>query len=242
MTSTSLDDAARPRYLEIGEWLTAECDRLPVGTLLPSESQLAERFGVSRMTARHALESLREAGRIERRRGVGSFVAGPQLHRRDAALRSFSEEVAVRGMSAGSIVLETSMVVRPAEAAALGLDPKSPLVYVDRVRLADGVPMARERVHMPERYRAVLDADLATGSLHDALSELGAQLVRTRGVVTSRLATSEECELLQVGEPAALLVETRTVTDGAGVPVETTETAYIGARWAIDTLGSVVRD
>lgn len=164
MTSTSLDDAARPRYLEIGEWLTAECDRLPVGTLLPSEPQLAERFGVSRMTARHAPESLREAGRIERRRGVGSFVAGPQLHRRDAALRSLSEEVAVRGMSAGSIVLEASMVVRPAEAAALGLDPKRPLVYVDRVRLADGVPMARERVHMPERYRAAAESAVAAGA------------------------------------------------------------------------------
>lgn len=64
-------------------------------------------------------------------------------------------------------------------------------------------------------------------------------LARTSGVVTSRLATAEECRLLLVDEPTALLVETRTVTDPEGTPVETTETAYIGARWAIDTLGSV---
>ena len=58
-------------------------------------------------------------------------------------------------------------------------------------------------------------------------------------MVTSRLATAEECRLLMVSEPAALLVETRTVIDPAGVPIETTETAYLGTRWAIDTLGSV---
>ena len=233
------DEQDRPRYREIGEWLEKECGRLPVGALLPSESQLADRFGVSRMTARHALERLRESGRIERRRGVGSFVAEPHLHRPDALLRSFTEELRARGMAASSTVLEAGLVVRPVEARALGLDPKSTLVFIDRVRCADGTPVARERVHLPERYRAVLEADLAGGSLHAALRGAGAVLARTSGVVTSRLATAEECRLLLVDEPTALLVETRTVTDPEGAPVETTETAYIGARWAIDTLGSV---
>lgn len=232
------DEQARPRYREIGEWLAEECERLPAGSLLPSETQLADRFGVSRMTARHALEKLRESGRVERRRGVGSFVAAPPLHRPEALLRSFTEELRNRGVSASSIVLEAGLVIRPTE-AALGLDPKSTLVFVDRIRCADGVPVARERVHLPEKYRAVLESDLAGGSLHAALRDLGAVLTRTSGVVTSRLATAEECRLLMVSEPAALLVETRTVTDAEGVPVETTETAYIGARWAIDTLGSV---
>lgn len=233
------DEQAQPRYREIGEWLAEECERLPAGSLLPSETQLADRFGVSRMTARHALEKLRESGRVERRRGVGSFVAAPPLHRPEALLRSFTEELRNRGVSASSIVLEAGLVIRPAEAAALGLDPKSTLVFVDRVRCADGVPVARERVHLPEKYRAVLESDLAGGSLHAALRDLGAVLARTSGVVTSRLATAEECRLLMVSEPAALLVETRTVIDPAGVPIETIETAYLGTRWAIDTLGSV---
>ena len=51
------DEQDRPRYREIGEWLEEECGRLPAGALLPSEPQLADRFGVSRMTARHAPSS-----------------------------------------------------------------------------------------------------------------------------------------------------------------------------------------
>lgn len=234
------EEQIQPRYQEIGEWLVEECSRLPAGTLLPSESQLATKFNVSRMTARHALEKLRESGKIERRRGVGSFVADPQLHRREAVLRSFTEEIAARGMVASSIVLDMSLVVRPSEARELGLDPKSTLIAIDRIRCADGVPVARERVHLPEeKYRAVLDRDLSAGSLHAALLDLGATLTQTRGVVTARLATLEECNLLQVEAPAALLVETRTVSDSNGVPVENTETAYLGTRWAIDTLGAV---
>ncbi|WP_081379353.1 GntR family transcriptional regulator [Actinomyces oris] len=234
------EEQIQPRYQEIGEWLAEECSRLPAGTLLPSESQLATKFNVSRMTARHALEKLRESGKIERRRGVGSFVADPQLHRREAVLRSFTEEIAARGMVASSIVLDMSLVVRPSEARELGLDPKSTLIAIDRIRCADGVPVARERVHLSEeKYRAVLDRDLSAGSLHAALLDLGATLSQTRGVVTARLATSEECNLLQVEAPAALLVETRTVSDSNGVPVENTETAYLGTRWAIDTLGAV---
>ena len=143
-------------------------------------------------------------------------------------------------MVASSIVLDMSLVVRPSEAKELGLDPKSTLIAIDRIRCADGVPVARERVHLSEeKYRAVLDRDLSAGSLHAALLDLCATLAQTRGVVTARLATSEECNLLQVEAPAALLVETRTVLDSNGVPVENTETAYLGTRWAIAPLGAV---
>lgn len=229
----------KQRYVEISEWLAERCAELAPGSPVPSEAQLAEMFGVSRMTARHALETVRASGKIERRKGAGSFVAQPALHREESVLYSFSEEIRRRDATPRSIVLAAGPVILPSQALLMGLDPRQPLIKIDRVRCSNDVPVAREIVYLPNRLRGVLDADLATGSLHDALRRQGVALSRATGFVTARLASPKECELLALTHPTAMLVESRLVTDPDGAVVESTETAYVGSRWAMDTAAAV---
>lgn len=230
---------APARYVEIRQWLVEESDRLGVGALLPTENEVADRFQVSRMTARHAFQLLVDEGRIERRRGAGSFVMPSPLHREEAVLHSFTRDMRRRGLTPSSRLLRGEVGSDPSAAARLGLPPSEWVVTIERVRLADGVPVALEKAHLPGEFAPVLDADLETGSLHAALARLGRSMVRADGYVTARLATAEDAALLHLSPPAALLVESRLVTDSTGRKVESTETAYVGSRWVIDT-GSFV--
>jgi GntR family transcriptional regulator len=225
----------QPRYQEIEDWLTELCNSLPAGSLLPSEPELAARFSVSRMTARQAVQNLARAGRIDRRRGAGTFVAPPRLHRDEGILLSFTEDMRRRGMKTSSRVIRSEIVTSPDDAVALGLQPSSWVVKIERVRFADDVPLALERVRLPGSLSAVLDADLEHTSLHEWIRRAGHTIDHATGYVTARLADKGDAELLELTLPAALLVESRMVYDGNGRPLERTETAYVASRWVIDT-------
>ncbi|MCU1637925.1 MAG: GntR family transcriptional regulator [Microbacteriaceae bacterium] len=228
-------NGSRPRYQAIEEWLTEQCKSLPPGSLLPSEPELALQFSVSRMTARQAVQNLAKSGLVERRQGAGTFVAPPLLHRREGVLLSFTEDMRRRGMKSSSRLLTGEVVISPEDAIALGLQPSSWVVRLERVRFADEMPLAIERVFLPGEFSAVLDYDLEHGSLHDALRDMGRQISHAHGYVTARLATSAEAEILGLTTPAPLLVESRTIYDTVERPVERTETCYVASRWVIDT-------
>ena len=233
------------RYEEIAAWLRDQCAQRAPGDQLPAESELVSRFSVSRMTARHAVQVLVDEGLVERRKGSGTFVAAPALHRPESVLRSFSQDMRRRGLEPASRVLRAEAGSDPRSAERLGLPPESWLVLIDRVRLFSSTAIALERTSLPGEHAGVLEADLASGSLHEALAELlsaqGRHLGRASGYVTARLASPEEAELLDLQAPAALLVESRLVRDESGRAVEATETAYAGSRWVIDT-GAYVAD
>lgn len=233
------EGAGVARYVAIEQWLDGLCSTLPAGSGLPTEAEVAERFHVSRMTARQAFQNLVQEGLIERRRGAGSFVLPRPLHRKPTVMRSFSQEMAARGLVASSRIVRAEVATAPEAAAAMGLPPADWMVIIERVRCADGLPVALERAVLPGRFAAVLEADLAQGSLHQALAALGRRIGQATGYVTARLATDEEAGLLGLDLPAALLVESRMVTDPDGTPIESTRTAYAGSRWVIDT-GSYV--
>lgn len=227
---------SRPRYQVIEAWLSEQCKLLPAGSLLPSEPELAVQFAVSRMTARQAVQNLAAAGLVERRRGAGTFVAPPSLHRREGMLLSFTEDVRRRGMKSSSRLLTGEVVISPEDALALGLQPSGWIVRVERVRYADGVPLAIERASLPGDFSPVLGYDLEQGSLHEALSEMGRQISHARGYITARLATEREAEILSLTPPAPLLVEWRTIYDSLERPLERTETCYVASRWVLDTV------
>ena len=194
--------------LDNGEWRP--------GDLLPPERQLAERYGCSLITVRRALTELTRENRIQRTRGRGTTVLPPRIERDFGGTRSFTEEMQERGLDP-----ETRLVAARPEsagevvAAALGIEPGSPTLYVERLRVADGEPLLLEQVHLPaERFPGLLASDLEHGSLYDLLTaRYGTRIVRAREALEPVLLRSREARLL--GRPArtpALLIE---ASDGA---------------------------
>lgn len=239
MLGMSGQAARRPRpaarYTEIEKWLRERVLNGAPGDPLPSETELAARFKVSRMTARQAVQNLTIDGLVRRQRGSGTFIAPQPMHRHSGALMNFSTDMRRRGKRASSRLLDARLrTPTAADAEALRLDEGSRVVSLSRLRLADDVPMAIENVALPASCAPVLAEDLEQGSLHEALHALGRVPTTAHSWIGARTAGAAEARLLDIAPRSALLVERRIILDGEGVPLEHTESAYVADRYVID--------
>jgi GntR family transcriptional regulator len=225
-----------PQYRQIEQALRERVSQLQPGERLPSDADLCSEFGVSRMTARNAMERLAADGLIRREPGRGSFVADPPAHRRANRLMTFTQEMLRAGRVPTSRLL--TRVIRPStagEAARLDIPVRQPVVHLRRLRLADGEPVALESTALiGASAGAVMQADLAMGSLHEALRVGGFVLTRGTGIIAAAAATAEEARLLGIRTGDPLLVERRVVRDGHGRPIEATDSVYPAERYALD--------
>jgi GntR family transcriptional regulator len=203
------------------------------GDRLPTERGLAGDYGCSLITIRRALSELVHDGRIERTRGRGTTVLHPRIERDFAESLSFTAEMERRGM-----VPETRLIeARPESAGeavgtALGLDPGSPTVYLERLRLADAEPLLLEQVHLSaEHFPGLLANDLEHGSLYALLQRsFGTRVARTREALQPVLLRAREARLLdQPRRAPALLIEGIAAT-ADDRPVEFSRTFVRGDR------------
>jgi len=154
------DDVAR--RIESGEFVAA----------FPGEHALREQYGVSRQTVRTALRSLREAGVVSAARGQEPRLMRQQIEQPLGTLYSLFSSVETAGMTQNSIVLGLDERRDSHAAAQLGLDEEAPLIFLHRIRLADGEPLALDRVWMPAAVtRPLLEADFTHTALYTELAE-----------------------------------------------------------------------
>jgi GntR family transcriptional regulator len=202
--------------------------RLAPGDRLPAERALAEEHGVSRMTVRQALQSLEARGLLRRAigRNGGSFVARPKLERDLGTFSGLSEQLARQGVAAGARVLSARAVDGSIE--------------IERVRYADGEPLALERSTFPARFEWLLELDL-TGSLYELLGD--AAPVRAIERIEPVAADADEAEALGLRIGAPLLLVDRIAYDAAGEVVETARDVFRGDRtrivaWTSELVGA----
>jgi GntR family transcriptional regulator len=204
-----------------------------VGERLPPERELARLYGCSLITIRRALDELAREGRLGRQQGRGTFVLPPRLDRDIGGSMSFTDEMQRRGLDP-----ETRLLAARPEAAGeivaatLQLEPGSPTLYLERLRLAGGEPLLLEMVHLPaERFPGLLASDLEHNSLYDMLTErYQAPILRVREALEPVLMPRREAGLLEAkARSLALLVEGIAFTHG-DVPVEFGRTYVRGDR------------
>jgi GntR family transcriptional regulator len=225
----------QPQYRQIEQVLRERVAAMQPGERVPSDTELCAEFGVSRMTARNAMQRLAEDGLVSREPGRGSFVAAAPAHRRANRLMTFTHEMVRLGRVPSSRVL--TRVVRPStesDATRLGIVRGQPIVELRRLRLADDAPIAIETaVLIGDCADAVMTADLARGSLHETLARAGFVLRRGAGTIDAAAATADDARLLALRTGDPLLVERRVIEDGQGRRIEATESRYAAARYGL---------
>jgi len=213
-----------PLYLQLARNLATaiHCGVWSAGEALPSERTLSDAIGVSRITARKAIELLVEQGLIRRARGAGSFIT-PRVEDPLSRLTGFTKKMQQRGFTPDSVWLERA--VRPArrdELVQLGLAPGSTVASLRRLRRADGIVMAVEHSALPASI--VPDPAAVDASLYAYLERRGAAVVRAQQHFRAVNATSEIAALMNAELNAALLVITRVGFSADQRAIEFTDT------------------
>jgi GntR family transcriptional regulator len=233
-----LDDGPVPRWFQISERLRAALEKgeFVRGEALPSETALTKRFGVSRTTARSALDHLESAGLIERRSGRGSIVLPPKVDQPLNLLTSFGEDMRARGLHPGYRDVRTAVHRAGAEvAAALGVGPRTAVLRIDRVHLADDDPIALSSSYLAPAAVAPdvpIDENVLSGSLYAWLeSECGVRIAGGSEVIESEVADRETAAILAVPVGAPLLVARRTARDATRTPIEYAVRRYRADRY-----------
>jgi GntR family transcriptional regulator len=219
--------------LDDGEWLAGE--------RLPAERELARRYGCSLITVRRALDELSRERRLERLRGRGTFVTGQRIDRPLNGPLTFSQEIQRQGMDPETRLLAARPVAATAEvAAALQLEPGSPTIYLERLRIASGVPLLLEMVHLPaERFPGLLTRDLEHNSLYEILmTRYGTPVERAREALEPVHIPAREARLLGVKPRSLALLVEGIAYASDGTPVEYGRTYVRGdqSRYYIERL------
>ncbi|MFW5708854.1 MAG: GntR family transcriptional regulator [Chloroflexota bacterium] len=231
------ESSAKPYYEQIKEYILYQINH---GELLPhdrvpSERNLSEQFGVSRLTVSRALKELVLDGKLYTQVGKGTFVSEAPIDQTLDVLTSFSEEMERRGQLPGSRVIEAGLV--PANetlSQRLQIPVGVSVTRLKRVRLANEQPIALETAHIiTSLCVGMIDRfEFTRNSLYRVLqTHYHLRLVYADQEIEARMATTEEGEMLHLELPSPILSMTRVTYGEAGQPIEYVESAYRGDRY-----------
>jgi GntR family transcriptional regulator len=226
--STSLSAGPAPMWSQIADRLRTALERheFAPGDKLPSEADLNQTFGVSRSTARAALDKLEAEGRITRRSGKGSIVLAERVDQPLNRLSSFAEDMRARGLEPGYVTRAIKIVAAPPEVAIyLNIETQTPLGMVDRLLLANNIVIGLSVSWLSPLIVSV-DAlptrtDMDAGSLYQWIEQrCGYRVAGGKEFIEALNADEQIAGSLDVPPRAAILLARRIARSQDGQPIE----------------------
>lgn len=197
--------------IERGEWQS--------GTQIPNEERLGDLLGISRITLRHALRNLEEAGLLRREHGRGTFVRSATVVAGVRGLTSFTEEMQTLALTAGTTLLAAQRLTATADIAdALELTLGDPVVQLKRLRLGNGMPIGIQTTHLPEaRVPGLFEDAAAVQSLYSWLKgHCGIVPVKAKEVYRVGSVADVDAELIKLPAGTAAFEVERVTYDSKG--------------------------
>lgn len=210
-------------YAQIAEVLERDYVRQgSAGDKLPAEGELAARFGVNRHTLRRAVEELIAEGLLERQHGVGIYITDQLLDYRVGTGTRFTQTLFDMGIATDTKVIRK--MIAPASvgvARHLSLLPDENVLWIETLRIADGVPFCVISHFLPVLPFGSMLKDYQDGSLHELLSRSYGSLRRIESLVTAVLPQGDDAKLLGITQTRPVLrVKSLNVLDRDNTPVE----------------------
>jgi len=205
------------------------------GTQLPNEAKLSGMLGVSRITLRHALRNIDEAGLLRREHGRGTFVRRSTVIAGVRGLTSFTQEMANMGLVVGSRVLDMSEMPATHEIAdLLELAEGAPVYRIHRLRAGDGKPIGLQTAFLPVgRVPGMLELEPSVVSLYDVLrNRFGITPQVAREIYRVGTVAEEDATLLEIAPGSPAFVVQRITSDAVG-PFEFTVSTMRPDRYEI---------
>jgi DNA-binding GntR family transcriptional regulator len=225
-----------PLYYQLAQELerAIESGTLPVGERLDNEVALAGQLSLSRATVRRAIGYLVERGLVVRKPGVGTRVVRPKV-RRPLELTSLFDDLAASGRRPTTEVLSLQLQPAPDPVAhGLGLEEGSGVLVLERLRSADGEPLALMRNYLPDDLLPLTAAALAEHGLYELMRAAGARPQVAQQTIGARAATAAEARLLAERRGAPLLTSWRVTYDAAGRALEIGDHLYRASRYSFE--------
>lgn len=224
-----------PIYHQLEEAIKQQIENghLKEEELIPSEREFAERFQISRMTVRQAINNLVADGYLNRKKGRGTFVSKKKVEQELQGMTSFTEDMLSRGMNPSSKLLSFKIIGADKKTALdLKIAENEPIYKIKRIRLADGAPMALETAYIPVNLIPGLSEENSNLSLYQYIEEhLALTISEATQEIEAAIADIEIAEPLGIdeGEPILFIVRIAYLQDGT--PFELVKSSFRGDRY-----------
>jgi GntR family transcriptional regulator len=206
------------------------------GQLIPTEPEMINQYGVSRIVIRQVLNRLVSEGLIFRQQGRGSYVAERRLEEGLTRIVSFTEDMRQRGLTPQTRVLFKELVPAVDDIAEhLNILPGEELARLQRLRLANDEPLSIEDSYLAHRhFPGVLNEDYTLMPLRESLEkEYGVRITHAHQVIRAVQATPEQARLLTILPKSPLLMIERISFSPQEQPVEFLRIHYRGDRYSL---------
>ncbi|WP_077624751.1 GntR family transcriptional regulator [Sediminibacillus massiliensis] len=224
-----------PIYYQLEEEIKQliKSEQLKPGELLPSEREYAEKYNISRMTVRQAINNLASDGLLIRQKGKGTFIAEKKFEQTLQGLTSFSEDMKARGLTPSSKLVRFDVIQADQKLAEkLQLAEGDDLFIIHRIRLANESPVAVETIYTPKSIVGdMTEADFTPSFYHYMEKKLGYSIKQAHQEMEASLANDFEREHLRINEGDPVLLMERLTFLSNDIPFEYVKSAYRADRY-----------